>query len=48
MCYYNSQLFIPYGMKVFHQITTPIYHIVGDNEAAGQKDIEGTRNVLQW
>lgn len=47
MCYYNAQLFIPQGMEVFHQITTPVYHIVGDNDTAGQRAVESTRNVLQ-
>ncbi len=45
--YYNALLFIPQGMKVLDQITTPVYHIVGDNDTAGEKAVKSTRAVLK-
>lgn len=47
ICYYNAQLFIPQGMKVLDKITTPVYHIVGDNDTAGEKAVKSTRTALQ-
>lgn len=47
ICYYNARVFIPDGMKVFDQITTPVYHIVGDNDTAGEGAIQSTRSSLK-